>query len=146
MKIEIYTIGYRSVHPLKCGWSAMLVATAEDGRKKNKHIYSLLDTSYTKNQVDVISIIKALQCVKPRFRAEAEVILYAPQGYAITMLERNADDIWTSIPKSNITEVNTARMMLNGYSRLTVSKISTSSLEYRQILGNIQNLKVPVEA
>ena len=129
MKIRVYTIGYRSLNRVSIG--TLLVAESDEGVVEK--VINRRMPNITKNQADVIAITMSLQCIKPEYRQE-NIELYAPPGYAFSMVERNDDGSWKSEPKINVDEINAARAMIDKYSGFELKKNNVMSPEFKRCI------------
>lgn len=141
-EFNVYTIAFKTGS--RVSWSAILEAKTDDGRSKEKVIAQPLP-SLTKNQADILSLAKALQCIKPEFRSQVPVTIYGPPGYAMAMVEKNRDGLWKTEPKANLEEIGDARSMINKYVKIEVKRIDQHSQQYRRCIDIARRVLPPEE-
>lgn len=142
VEFEIYSMGYKNGDDVL--WSAILLAKAEDGQVKEKTIVQRLPMM-TKNQADILSISRALQCIRPGYRGQCKVVFHPPPGYAAAMLEKTMDGLWKSEPKANHGEVRAARDAVNRYANLEIQKIDMAAKMVKRCVELARNVTQPTE-
>ena len=139
VRFEIYCLGYRTTTPeLYVAWGTLLKAITDDGREQVITKAGPLDNTITKNVADLLAVAKALQCIKPEFRINSDVVIYTPPGYAYQMLERQANGAWGTEPNKNADAVGAMREMATKYNRLEIRRGEPNSKPFKQVVELLQ--------
>lgn len=139
VRFEIHCLGYRTTTPeLHVAWGTLLRAITDDGREQVTTKVGSLDSATTKNAADLMAVVKALQCIKPEFRVDSDVVIYTPPGYVYQMLERQADGSWGTEPGKNADIVGAMRAMTTKYNKLEIRRGEPNSKPFRQVVEIIQ--------